>query len=202
MNIENMLKTTYNGIADKYVKESEDDWKDKKYIDMFLKYLDKNMNILDIGCGVGELTEYISNKGHNVLGIDNAENMLEIARKRNPKAEFKNISLYDLCNLDRKFDAIIATYILVHISKTDISSIIKEFYNKLNKNGYAFFVFTTTLVEGIHEEALDNNYNIYIQNYSIEEVDKILNSNGFKVIETHNDCINNFNIGIIIAQKI
>ena len=41
LQIEKEMTKTYNTIARKYEKEAQEDWKDKKYIDKFLKYLIK-----------------------------------------------------------------------------------------------------------------------------------------------------------------
>ena len=39
----------------------------------------KKLNILDIGCGGGQVTMELAKLGHNVIGIDQSENMLQIA---------------------------------------------------------------------------------------------------------------------------
>ena len=37
--------------------------------------------VLDLGCGTGSVTELLARAGFDMLGIDNAEEMLEIARE-------------------------------------------------------------------------------------------------------------------------
>ena len=39
-------------------------------------------SVLDLGCGTGTLTELLSDKGYDMIGIDNAEDMLEIAMEK------------------------------------------------------------------------------------------------------------------------
>ena len=39
----------------------------------------KKLNILDIGCGGGQVTMELAKLGHNVIGMDQSENMLKIA---------------------------------------------------------------------------------------------------------------------------
>ena len=39
-------------------------------------------SVLDLGCGTGTLTELLSDKGYDMIGIDNAEEMLEIAMEK------------------------------------------------------------------------------------------------------------------------
>ena len=42
---------------------------------------DKN-TILDLGCGTGTLTELLARKGYDMIGLDNAQEMLQIAREK------------------------------------------------------------------------------------------------------------------------
>ncbi len=44
--------------------------------------------ILDLGCGTGQLTKIISDKGSQVIGIDNSPKMINQALKNFPKLEF------------------------------------------------------------------------------------------------------------------
>ncbi|MBU3840738.1 MAG: class I SAM-dependent methyltransferase [Candidatus Ruminococcus intestinipullorum] len=38
--------------------------------------------LLDLGCGTGTMTELLANAGYDMIGIDNSEEMLEIARQK------------------------------------------------------------------------------------------------------------------------
>lgn len=38
--------------------------------------------LLDLGCGTGSLTELLADRGYDMIGIDNAEDMLEIAMEK------------------------------------------------------------------------------------------------------------------------
>ena len=37
--------------------------------------------VVDLGCGTGKITELLAQKGYDMIGIDNAEDMLAIARE-------------------------------------------------------------------------------------------------------------------------
>ena len=38
--------------------------------------------VLDLGCGTGSLTELLAASGYDMIGVDNAEDMLEIAMEK------------------------------------------------------------------------------------------------------------------------
>lgn len=46
--------------------------------------------IIDLGCGSGDLTLQLVEKGADVIGIDASEDMLELARAKAPKARFSH----------------------------------------------------------------------------------------------------------------
>lgn len=42
--------------------------------------------VLDLGCGTGNMTELLSEAGYDMIGVDNAEEMLEIAMEKREKS--------------------------------------------------------------------------------------------------------------------
>lgn len=202
LEIENEMAKTYNAIANKYEKEAEEDWKDKEYVNKFLKYLEHKSSVLDIACGTGELLKYYNDIGLKTTGIDISKAMVDISKNKVPNANIMNMSLYDVDKLEEKFDGISITFTLVHIPKEKINEVIEKINRKLKDNGTIFIVFTTSLKEGLQPEPLDNNYKYYAINYSIDEVCNILENNGFEILESKEEKrINKLNVGIIIAKK-
>lgn len=199
--IEQEMKNTYNAIAYKYEKEAEEDWKDKEIIDDFLKYLKTHSSILDIACGTGELLKYYDKKEFKTTGIDISTKMIEIAKKKAPNSNLINMSLYKIDNIKEKYDAISATFILVHIPKEKINEVINKINSRLKNKGVFLTVFTTKQKEGLQKEPLDNNYNYYAINYSNEEISRIINNNGFKILKNGIRKINDLDIGYIIGRK-
>ncbi len=72
-----------------------------------------NLKILDIGCGTGQLIHEIYDKCNSIdyLGIDVAQNMIEVAKESNKadNLKFKVIPIEEF-DSDEKFDLIICTH--------------------------------------------------------------------------------------------
>lgn len=201
LQIEKEMTKTYNTIARKYEKEAHEDWKDKKYIDKFLKYLNNNSSILDIASGTGELLKYYNDRDFLATGIDISKEMINISKRKVSNVKIIEMSLYDIDKLEENFDGISATFILVHIPKEKINEVIQKISSRLNKNGILLIVFTTSLKEGMQEEPLDNSCKYYVVNYTKNEICNILIDTGFTILESEEDRVNKSKIGIIIAKK-
>lgn len=199
--IENEMKRTYNAIANQYEKEAKEDWKNKKIVDEFLKYLNKNDTVLDIACGTGELLKYYESKDLKTYGIDISKNMIEIAKRKAPNSTIITKSVYEINKINKKFDGISSTFTLVHIPKEKINDFINNVRSILNDNGIFFILFTTNLKEGLQKEPLNSNYNYYVVNYSNKEIINILKNNGFEILKSGTDVINNLKVGLVIARK-
>ena len=103
----------------------------------------KNLNILDIGCGGGLISEPMSRLGGTVTGIDASEKNIRIAqihaRKNNLDIRYLKKSPEQL-NEFEKFDVILNLEIIEHVENVNLY--IESCYKLLKKNG---IMFTATL---------------------------------------------------------
>ncbi|WP_075534748.1 bifunctional 2-polyprenyl-6-hydroxyphenol methylase/3-demethylubiquinol 3-O-methyltransferase UbiG [Candidatus Pelagibacter communis] len=99
----------------------------------------KNLNILDIGCGGGLLSEPMSRLGGNVTGIDASEKNI-ISAKIHAKQNNLNISYFcsspENFKSNKKFDLVLNMEIVEHVE--DVNFFIKKSSELLKKNGLMF----------------------------------------------------------------
>jgi len=97
------------------------------------------INILDIGCGGGLLSEPMSRMGANVTGIDASDKNIKIAKLHSKKNKLK---IKYLCSspeklkITKKFDIILNMEIVEHVE--DIDFFLKSCSKLLKKNGLMF----------------------------------------------------------------
>jgi 2-polyprenyl-6-hydroxyphenyl methylase/3-demethylubiquinone-9 3-methyltransferase len=125
----------FNPIRIKYIKENI-------IKDFNIKSSDrpfKNIDLLDIGCGGGLLSEPMCRLGANVVGIDASKKNIEIAKfhakKNRLKINYKTTSPEKL-KTKKKFDVILNMEIIEHVE--DVDFFIKESSKLLKKNGLMF----------------------------------------------------------------
>ncbi len=139
--------------------------------------------ILDAGCGPGRDSEYFIGDGFEVTGVDVSKELLKIARKNVSDAKFKLMDFRKLTFKDNSFDGIWSMASLVHINRTEIPSVLKEFSRVLVSKGVLYI----SVREGegdkeIRQEKYDNEPRHFFY-FGEEEFRKYLKDAGFKIIE-------------------
>ena len=125
----------FNPIRIKYIK-------DNIIYSFKLKSKEKplqKINILDIGCGGGLLSEPMARLGANVTGIDASDKNIKIA-KLHAKKNKLNINYFcsspEKLKIKKKFDVILNMEIIEHVE--DINFFVKSCSELLKKNGLMF----------------------------------------------------------------
>ena len=99
----------------------------------------KNLEILDIGCGGGLISEPMARLGGNVTGIDAAEKNVKIAslhsKESNLKIRYLENSPEQLKEKE-KFDIILNLEIVEHVENLDLY--LQSCYDLLKRNGLMF----------------------------------------------------------------
>ena len=100
-----------------------------------------NLDILDIGCGGGLLSEPMSRLGGNVSGIDIVEKNINVAKthseEQNLEINYKMTTAEELALGKKKFDVILNMEVIEHVS--DLNLFIESCEKLLKKNGLLFF---------------------------------------------------------------
>ncbi|WP_312793491.1 class I SAM-dependent methyltransferase [Sphingobacterium sp.] len=143
----------------------------------------KKGKILDLGCGPGHHSKYFCDMGHEVVGIDLSQRMIELARKTAPKASFEVMDISDLSFPPKTFEGVWASASLLHIPKLEIRAVLKNLYRILKAGG----IFYISLKKGNSEEFLeDDRYDgveKFYAYYMPIEIETILIEQGFSILK-------------------
>ncbi len=105
---------------DDLLTRSQDVYANTKY-EILREYLSghERLEVLNAGCGSGELSLLLARAGHRVLGIDPAEEYVRLAADLAGRAGVPNVSFavssIEAFPEDRAFDCVLATDVLEHI---------------------------------------------------------------------------------------
>lgn len=131
---EYLLKKTrqdYNLIAEEYTRTRNFIWD----IEGLAQYVIPGEKILDLGCGNGRLLEVLKDKDVDYVGVDNAEKLIEIAKKNYPQAKFLVGDALSLPFPSDFFDKVFSIRVLPHIPSNEFQFQFLKEVNRVLKPG-------------------------------------------------------------------
>ncbi|MCK5579878.1 MAG: methyltransferase domain-containing protein [Candidatus Omnitrophica bacterium] len=130
------VRNYFNKNAEEWIKSGYDEDKYSypvafhraRIVSSVLAEKGPNLNILDLGCGGGNLSILLAKNGHNVVGVDQSSKMIDIANESRgnlPKEEQYRVRfvLSDLEKIDLQenhFDAVTAMGLIGYLPNDDI----------------------------------------------------------------------------------
>jgi ArsR family transcriptional regulator len=136
---------------------------------------------VDLGCGTGELVERLQSIAEHVIGVDSSSKMIELARNRvYPDKEKVDLRLGELEHLPLKneeADCAVVSMVLHHLSTPN--RFVSEVSRVINKNGILVIVD----FDKHNDESLRQTYGDRWLGFSKDEILRILDPNGFTLIE-------------------
>ncbi|AXG74413.1 class I SAM-dependent methyltransferase [Flavobacterium arcticum] len=166
---------------------------DLSYNEIFLPIIINKINsydnvadILDFGCGTGELTFEISKQNFNVTGIDISENSIDIAKAffKRSNLLFLNKSLSSL-SYRSSFDLVVANMSLMDTK--EISSNIIQIFDALKPKGKLLVIITHPCFWPIYWDYFSDDNFKYLEESAITQDYKTRNKvfKGFKTTHFH-----------------
>lgn len=178
-------------------------------IELSRRYLNANHIVLDFACGTGIITIELAKNVKKMYAIDISEKMIEIARNKmiNNKIanlEFEVTNIFDTKLNDIEVDALLAFNILYFLE--DIDKFLNRIRELLPSEG--LFISATDCL-GERKSLKENLLSFFlsklgtiplIKKYKTLELENIIKSHGFKIVETKNLYHNPPNY-FIVAKK-
>jgi len=153
---------------------------ERKWLSRFEEFLPQEATILDVGCGSGEpIAHYFIQNGHHLTGIDYAESMIKLAKKRFPDNQWH---LVDMRNLDlpQQYDGIIGWHSFFHLTPEEQRSTLVRFAGHLKAGGVLMVTVGTEEGEVVGHVAGER---VYHSSLAPEAYRQILNDLGMEIID-------------------
>ena len=95
--------------------------------------------ILDVGCGTGQLINYLNNQGFEVSGCDLSVEAIRLAPNK-IRNKIKRATATRLPFKNESFDLVASISVIEHLTKAQATRFIKEAKRVLKKGGFIFLV--------------------------------------------------------------
>lgn len=174
---------------DKLAKQYQDKYMDFDFYldtyDRFCQLLTQHdARVLEIGCGPGNVSRYLLKQqpALQLLGIDLAPNMIELAQQNNPQALYSVQNCLQIDDLGT-FDAVFSGFCTPYLSTSEVAQLIQQVAQVLTRGGllYLSTMEDTPERSGIQTSSAGDQVFIYYHQYPVLE--KLLIDSGFDIIE-------------------
>ena len=141
--------------------------------------------ILELGCGPGNVTSLLKARfaESRIIAIDLAPNMIEIARNRLPDVDFRVMDVREISTIPQVFDAVMCSFCLPFLSKTDAAKLIADCSACLVSGGILY----VSTMEGNEERAgfettsFSGNAEIYFNYHQQQDLEQAFVQSGFEI---------------------
>ena len=146
----------------------------------------RGKRVLEIACGTGYWTQFLSEAARTIVATDAVQEMLEIAKKKQYKCpvSFCREDAYNLSFEDGSFDGGLANFWFSHVPRSRIDSFFEEFHRVL-KSGSRVFIADNVYIAGIGGKlvAKEGNENTYKLRTAKDGSEDLILKNYFSVDE-------------------
>lgn len=122
----------FDRIGERYEQEFVERAEQHRAADWVIGGLVPGSRVLDLGCGTGVPTaRQFSDAGVEVVGVDESERMLELARENVPAGRFVRGDMRDVPADLGEFDAVVAFFALLMLSRAEISEVLRALRGRM-----------------------------------------------------------------------
>lgn len=136
-----------------------------------LKFAQKNINVLDLGCGTGYGSACLAQRSKYVLGIDINLDAIKYASShyKRKNLEFKKCDIFETGIFKEKYDLICSFEVIEHL--TDPKKYLKIIKNSLNPYGVVL-ISTPNIKFSSPEGIIDSSY--HVREFNLSELKNLL----------------------------
>jgi SAM-dependent methyltransferase len=136
----------YDSVADEYARQLYDELAGKPFDRDLLEHFSQTVGagrVCDVGCGPGQVTRFLHERGCEAFGVDLSPRMVEVATSLNPGIEFRVGDLRRLPVEEGTLAGIVCFYSLIHLESDQLGPALVRLRRSLRPSG--------RLLLGVHE---------------------------------------------------
>jgi SAM-dependent methyltransferase len=183
----NSIRDAYDIACDAYVKKFMDELDHKPFDRELLKHFSSLIPaqklVLDLGCGPGHTTAYLTSLGLLATGVDLSPKMIEKASQSFPQSRFVVCDFFALPNESSTIAGILALYCIVHLTPDQLVPAFSEMFRVLNPGGVLLLSFHVGTEVIRAENFLDTSAALDFTFFEPPQVCEALTTVGFNSID-------------------
>ena len=105
------------------------------------RFIKKNHKVIDVGCGHGLGSVFLSKYAKEITGVDLDKDLVETNNSNYKKIKNLQFKEFDLLKPSKsfvnKFDVVVSMDVIEHFKKQKLGKVVDSYYNLLNSDGFA-----------------------------------------------------------------
>lgn len=182
------LQTGYDKVAEHYATEYFNELARKPFdcelLDRLAERFKGKGRVCELGCGPGQVSRYLKDRGVDVRGVDLSPEMVNVASRLNPDISFSAGDMLALDFADNSFAAFVLFYSIIHSQREDVVRAFQEMRRLLIPGGSVFLSFHRGDGELHRDEWFGQKVSIDFRLFQPEEMSGYLECAGFAGIVT------------------
>ncbi len=151
--------------------------------DYLVNLLEDGGEILDLACGSGKISSYISGKKKvSVTGVDLSEKMLNLAQTAVPKGQFYKRSIIDFTN-GKKYYAVIIGFGIPYLNEEQTDACISNAIQNTKEGGYVYVSFMEGSGSRLEKTSFGGGCDFLLHYYTKEYIIQLLEKSGMKILK-------------------
>ncbi len=178
----------FDEFADEYAQRFMNIESYSDSIDKFCELINTaEPKILELGCGPGNVTRWMKLwfPESRIVAVDLAPRMIEIARKALPDVDFRIMDVRNISDIPEKFDAIMCSFCLPFLSKTEAAKLIADCAEKINSGG-VLYISTMEGDEsksGFEPTSFSGTSEVFFNYHRQADLEAALSAFGFEIVQ-------------------
>lgn len=108
---------------------------DRRFLDRFAAAVGAG-RVCEVGCGPGQVSRYLDERGCDVFGIDISPRTIQLAQTLNRTIDFRVADLRALATTERDLGGIVSFYSLIHLNAAELTDALTELRRTLRAGGW------------------------------------------------------------------
>jgi ubiquinone/menaquinone biosynthesis C-methylase UbiE len=184
------VRAAYNTVAEDYAEAFAGDHLqlplDRQVLDTFVERIAAGESVLDLGCGPGQVGQYLSEQGLLVVGMDLAQQMLLLARRRTGNGRIVCGDMRSIPFYSGSFSGVVAFYSVHNLPRAALQTALAEIHRILKASGTLVVATHLGEAEVYSSEFLGHDIETVGGTlYRDDELLAVLDSHSFIVEEVH-----------------
>lgn len=181
------IRSAYDLASEAYARKflGELDYKpfDRELLQQFSTLVGANAPIIDLGCGPGHTTAYLTSLGLDATGVDLSPRMIELASRTFPQSRFEVGDFFALLFPSETFAGVSALYCVVHLTPAQLPDVFAEIFRVLKGGGFLLLSFHVGAEVIRAENFLETGTTLNFQLFEPQQVTSALTAVGFDSID-------------------